>query len=623
MPRLLIIVVVIGAAVLAALAYVARGWLLTSAPPAVRDRVLGTLLGYRAEYDVMIPMKDGTRLATNLYLPTRYDPPYPTVLVRLMYGKDTYFEARQWVTKFAPRGYAVAVQDMRGRYKSEGTFAPYRHDAEDGSATVDWLAVQPWSNGKVGTIGCSGLGETQILLAAERNPHHAAMVAIAAGGAIGSAGNRYGYFGLFEGGVFNLAAGLGWFANSGSKTPGAEFDGKVADIGQALNRLPLVDLVRNLRSDPTDYDEFVSTPLDDVYWREMGFITDDAHFATPAININSWHDQTIADTLVLSELMKRNGDKESRSNHHVIVGPGLHCDMEMAGARGTVGALALGPNAAQPYKEWFAAWFDEVLKGDASNALELPPYRFYVLGEDRWFDTESWPPPGVRETRWYLGGDTPANSVEGGGTLAREPPLGRERYDEFRYDPADPVPTRGGPICCAGKMSEEAGPVDQRDVEARRDVLVYTSPALEQGLRIAGPITAELFVASSAKDTDFTAKLVDVDPDGRALNIQEGALRMRYRDGFTLPVMMRPGEVYKARVDMRAIAYFLQPGHRLRLEIASSNFPRLERNLNTGGRNFDETVGVVAANRVFTTADQPSAVVIPEWPETSGAKPYP
>lgn len=230
-------------------------------------------------------------------------------------------------------------------------------------------------------------------------------------------------------------------------------------------------------------------------------------------------------------------------------------------------------------------------------------------------DSARWPPSGVAFTRRYLDSTSAANSKNGGGTLERERPEGAGRHEEFRHDPDDPVPTRGGPVCRTGNPTDRSGPIEQHDVESRNDVLVFTSAPLSQGLRMAGPLAAEHYVSSYARDTDFIVKLVDVRPDGTVLNIQEGALRMRYRDSFTHPRLMSPGKIYQARVDMRAIAYYLPPGHRLRLQISSSIFPRLERNLNTGGNNFDETIVVVALNRVYASRDYSSAVIIPEWLE--------
>jgi len=596
-------------ALLAGFAYLNRHWILRSFPASILDPVLGTALGFRVERDVMLPMRDGVHLATDLLIPTRHRPPYPTILSRTPYPKDAYSGLY-----FVRRGYVAAMQSMRGKFPSEGVFAPYRGDSADGSDTVDWLARQSWSNGKVGTMGCSALGETQLLLARERNPRHAAMVALGAGGAIGSAGGRYGYFGVFEGGIFNLASGFGWFLLNGGKTPGTRLEGSV-DVARAVQGLPVAGLVARYRPDPTDFDEFVTRPLGDPYWRELGYISDEDRFSTPALIVNTWHDQTVADTLVLAEVFRRNWvGNPAAPSQHVIIGPGNHCDIEGAAASGRVGELPLGKNAAQPYWEWYAAWFDYWLKGEAGRKPDLPPYRFYVLGEDRWADSTDWPPRGVIERRWYLGGTGAANSAAGAGVLTLAPPADIDRHDEFRYDPANPVPSRGGPLCCTGDPAEVSGPADQREVESRNDVLVYTSPPLRDGLRMAGPLKAELYVSSSALDTDMVVKLVHVRPDGTAINIQEGALRMRYRDGFTNPKRMQPHQVYRVLVDLRAIAYYLPPGHRFRLQVTSSNFPRLERNLNTGGNNFDETTGVVALNRVYTTRDRASAVVIPEWP---------
>ena len=600
-------------------AYLGRGWILTHVPARILYPVLSTVFGFRVERDVMIPMRDGVRLAANIYYPTRRAPPFPTVLVRTPYDKTSFGENRNDILLFLRKGYAVAAQDMRGKFHSEGEFTPFRGDAEDGSDTVDWLARQPWSNGRVGTFGCSSQGDTQMMLARERNPRHAALIAGASGGAIGSAGGRYS-FGSYEGGVYNLASGFTWFVQSGGKTPAASLQRPI-DYVRALQELPIAGLVRRFREDPTDFDDYVSRPLSDPYWHTLGYISDEDHFSTPALIINTWHDPSVGDTLALAEVMKRNWEGgPSRSRQHVVIAPGLHCDFWGAADTGRVGDLPVSQAAAQPYNKWYIAWFDYWLRDEADRKLDLPAYRFYVLGEDRWADSDEWPPRGVTYARWYLGGARAANSADGGGTLERRPPDSADRYDEFRYDPSNPVPTRGGPVCCTGNVAQASGPADQRGIESRKDVLVYTSAPLQAGLRMAGPLSADLYVSSSARDTDFVVKLVDVRPDGTALNIQEGALRMRYRDGFTRPTLMRTGEIYRARIDVRAIAYYLPAGHRLRVQISSSNFPRLERNLNTGGNNFDESVGVIALNRVYTTRDHASVVLIPEWPDLPTAK---
>jgi putative CocE/NonD family hydrolase len=598
----------------AAFAFQQRAALFARLPASARDFISGLRLGFDLERNVMVPMPDGVRLATNMYFPRdKGADKYPTVLVRLPYDKDRYGEAIQIANFFAGKGYVVAVQDMRGKFASEGEFTPSKDDGVDGSATVDWIARQPWSNGRVGTFGCSALGEAQILLARMRNPHHTALIAQGAGGAMGSAAGRYTYFGQFEGGIFELASGFGWFLDNGSKRPGFHDKRAAVDMGKAIWDLPSIGLVQRYRQDPTDYEDFLSKPLADPYWRGLGYVADEDRFATPALIVNSWQDQTVAETLVLSEVMKRNADTEAaRTHHHVIIGPGNHCNFVEAGDKREVGQIPLGPQSQQPYWEWFLAWFDYWLRDQKDGLPQLPPYKFYVMGEDRWIESEQWPPQAVQYQNWYLGGEAAANSVRGKGSLQPVAPApGQPTQDELVYDPLKPVRTLGGPICCTGNPEEIQGPADQRTIEEREDVLVYTSPPLEKGLRIAGPLKADLYVSSSAKDTDFTAKLVDVWPDGRAYNVQEGALRMRYREGYTSPALLQPGEVYRVTVDMRAIAHYFAPGHRVRLQVSSSNFPRLERNLNTGGNNYDETHPVVAHNRVLRSAEHPSALVLP------------
>jgi len=603
MPRNLMWLLGLGVAVLLLLAIAAfqASRVVGSMPPAVRDTIRGLRHGFEVERDVMVPMPDGVRLAANLYLPRKRkgEERLATVLVRLPYNKNTYGEAVDAGEFFSSHGYAVVVQDMRGRFASEGEFTPSQADAVDGAATLDWIAAQPWSNGRVGTYGCSSLGESQVMLATQRNPHHAAMIAQGAGGAVGTAAGRYTYFGLYEGGIFNLASGFGWFLDNGGKTPGHSRPEGV-DLSAALRELPSVSLVRNHRTDLTDFDRFISTPLSDPYWRGLGYISDEDRFATPAMLVNSWQDQTVADTLVLAQLM---GDRAQS----VIIGPGNHCSFHEAAEQGAVGDLPVGNAAAQPYREWYLAWFNHWLRDSTASLPDLPRYLYYVMAEDRWLGADRWPPAETRFESWYLD--------DAHGLVASAPPT--PGSDAYQYDPMNPTPTRGGPICCTGDAADRSGPVNQQDVESRSDVLVYTSAAFEQGLRIVGPLKLRVFVSSSAPDTDFVAKLVDVSPDGTALNVQEGALRMRYRNGFDKPVLMTSGEVYEATIDMRAIAHWFRPGHRVRLQIASSNFPRLERNLNTGGNNFDETSGVVALNRVYHGGATASAVILPVNPAAS------
>ncbi|MDI9238355.1 CocE/NonD family hydrolase [Lysobacter sp. LF1] len=559
----------------------------------------------RIDDDVRIVMPDGTPLAGTLYRPRGADSPLPTIYVRLPYDRRRYGEALGEGMFFARNGYAVLVQDVRGKFESGGDdFVPWRHATADGAATLDWIAAQPWSNGKVGTIGCSALGELQYALARANHPAHAAMIPMAAGGAAGDVAGQAGYFGAFEGGVFQLASAAGWFSKHGLKASHGPWP-ETLDMAGTLRTLPTLDVVRRVRPGANAYEDFLQTSLGDPRWRALDYVSEDDRPRVPALVIDTWGDPSLSGTLAITEAVRRHSP-DAAANQHVVIAPGNHCEHELIAGIGRFGDLPVR-NADRPYREWYLAWFDYWLRGKGDGLAKLPAYQFFVLNEQRWLSSTQWPPAESRVQAWYLGSGGRANGRDGDGVLALQP--AREtNADEFLYDPLHPVPSRGGPLCCTGDPTQQSGPVDQRDVEVRDDVLVYTSAPLQAPLRIAGPLRAQLVVSSSAPDTDFVARLVDVSPDGRAINIQEGALRARYRDGVERPSPMTPGKRYVLDVPMRSIAYLLPAGHRLRLDITSSSFPRLERNLNTGGRNYDESAPAKALNRIFHGGDAVSFV---------------
>jgi putative CocE/NonD family hydrolase len=297
----------------------------------------------------------------------------------------------------------------------------------------------------------------------------------------------------------------------------------------------------------------------------------------------------------------------ARGNQFVIIAPGTHCSYGSATERTIVGERDLG-DARIDVLDLQVRWFDYWLKGIDNGVTDRPRIQYYLMGANRWRTAERWPVPGTRLTSIYLRSEGKANGLDGDGRLSFEPPT-RDGFDSFVYDPASPVPSLGGHACCTG-TDTESGSYDQTRIERRNDVLVYTSASLEKGIEVTGPLALTLYVSSSAPDTDFTAKLVDVYPDGRAFNVQEGALRMRYREGFDKDLRMWPGEIYEARIDLHVTSNFFGPGHRIRIEISSSNFPRWDRNLNTGGNNYDESKGVVANNKVHHSTQYPSSVTI-------------
>ena len=565
--------------------------------------------GVSIDHGVRIAMPDGVALASSLYLPRGPRQALPTVLIRLPYDRLRYDEAVRSALWFARHGYAVMVQDVRGKFDSQGEFAPWEHATTDGVATLDWIVRQGWSNGKVGTFGCSALGEMQYSLARARHPAHAAMIASAAGGAWGIAAPNLDQGGFYEGGVLQLATTFGWSLHNGARDPKVALAERV-DIPAALETLPLQDMISRLQQGHNVFTDYLRLPPADVGWRRFDLVQPEDRVDVPALVINSWGDANIEATLLLAEKARRDGAAQGVTlRQHVVIPPGNHCDYIGTMGSGKFGVLEV-KNAQRPYGDWYLRWFNRQLRGTGEGLQDMPAYQFYVVGEGRWLAASQWPPEHTQVQRWHLGSGGRANSRSGDGTLSPTRG-GGAAFDQFVADPMDPVPSRGGPMCCTGNPADRPGPAEQADVEQRQDVLVYTSAPLTQPLRIAGSLRAHLTLSSSAPDTDVVVRLVHVWPDGRATSIQEGALRLRYRDGPKRAAPLQPGQKVTVEVPMRSMAYLLPAGHRLRLHVAGSSFPRLERNLNTGGNNFDETRGAVARNTLHHADGAESYLELP------------
>lgn len=558
---------------------------------------LRLLEGVSRRGGLRVAMPDGVALATDIYLPKARSGPVPAILVRLPYGRTRYWEARHWISLFAPAGYAVVVQDMRGRWGSEGQFAPWRHAAGDGTATLDWITEQGWSDGQVATVGCSALGESQVVLAAHGPESLRAILPIGAGGAIGTAGGLSQFFGTFEGGIPTLAGLFGWFANYGGQT--AAFMAKPEDIDYpaALATLPILNAVADVRDDPTGYEWMLEHFEDTAAMAAAGYIQDTDRFATPAFLVDGWYDPNVNATLALARQMARDGVLQ-----HVMIGPGRHCDFGRAFGDGAVGDIPVDGSQARDMDTLYLTWMDHLLR--RGPAPDLPPYLVYVMVEDTWLASPSWPPPGAETQQLFLDGPT----------LTQAPPPHRS-HRGLVSDPTSPVPTIGGAICCTGNPDLRTGPLDQRPIEGREDLLVYDSAPLTAPLRLAGPIAARLWLEADVPDTDVVVRLTDVSPDGRSITIQEGALRLRYRDGFAAPRLMTPGEVVEARVTLRDIAYLVRAGHRLRLHVAGSSFPRLARNLGGRGDPARESVAHTARVTLHSGADTPSRLIFSALPD--------
>ncbi len=583
----------------------------------------------------MVPMRDGVRLSTDLYFPEISDEKLPTVLIRTPYNKNSFRESekRGQAYMFASQGFVVAVQDCRGKFESEGIYSPPAgHEAEDGYDAVQWISKQPWSNGKVGTIGCSYPGEVQAAQAPLRAPNLTCMIP-QNGPMIGAANGRYRYWTGFKGGVLDFAATLPWYFESGSKyslkPPPGLSDSEVREIRkfyepsvskapevdwEKINwTLPIVDIMDRVGAPPNDFRKLITTDFGDPWWHDvMGYYDGTEKIDVPALHMSTWYDPSVEETIFEFNYFRKNSVSEtSANNQFVIIAPTTHCGFERAKEHTIVGDRDVG-DARKDWNGIYLKWFDYWLKGIENGITNMPKVQYYTMGSNEWHSADVWPLPETQYTKYYLHSHGHANSRNGDGLLSTKRPE-KESSDRFIYDPGNPVPSVGGQR--GTSYGTKAGAVDQAKVEIRNDVLVYTTPALEKDIELTGPITAILYVSSSAKDTDFTAKLVDVYPDGTAYNIQQGILRARYREGFTKKVWMKKGEVYKIQIDVDATSNTFKKGHKIRVQVSSSDFPLFERNLNTGGNNYDETEWVVAENTIHHSRKYPSHFILPKIQE--------
>jgi len=596
---------------------------------------------------LLVPMRDGIRLSTDVYLPGQPGERFPVILIRTPYNKNMFRKGSQVGTfplgphDFAAHGYAVVVQDTRGKFESEGVF-DYSADFRDGPDTIEWAASQPWSNGKIGTYGCSALGETQYRQATQRNPHLAAMVPQAAGTI-----SRY-RTDFFHGGALELADLVGWLRENGSKinyVPSVRPEGDAlpywaeyfkpqavlpeVNYPELMSHLPVIDIMKKAGSPPTDYEEQIKafpppTDLDGIergeftnpWWKRSGYIKSTDRFDVPALHINGWYDWGVAETLNMFNQLRVNADSNrARDNQFAIISPADHCASESATEDTVIGTRHMG-DARLAYSDIYLRWFDHWLKGADNSVTKMPKLQIYVMGKNQWRGENEWPLARTRFTNYYLHSAGDANSLFGNGVLSTEIPMDQPA-DVYFSDPRNPVPYAVAPVEPTGPRSWylRQGAFDQSAVQARNDVLVYTTPPLKDGVEVTGPLQVVLYVSSSAKDTDFVAKLVDVYPDGTAYDLQVGILRARYREGFDRTVFMQPGGVYQVRINLHATSNYFRAGHRIRLEVTSSNFPRFDRNLNTGGNNYDETIGVIARNVIHHSRQYPSHVILPVIPE--------
>lgn len=562
----------------------------------------------RLEHHVQVPMRDGVTLSADIYRPD-VEGRFPTLLLRTPYSNNAPDEIQdsKW---YAERGYVVVNQDVRGRYDSNGQFYAYKNEADDGYDTDEWIAKQPWSNGKIGTVGGSYLGYTQLTQGIRGSKH---LTSIAADVTSSDIYDGWAYVD----GAFVLGFALPWGA---AMIDGHINQGGLYDWPKIFQHLPIATADEAAGHVNRAYRDWLSHPRrDDPYWNNISFEREAQKISVPLLVVGGWYDIFLRGALRDDINIRKNSPTAlGRESKRLMIGPWVHS--KNAGSRvsdpslpktGPNRSIDFGPDAQVDWRKLYLRWHDYWLKGIDNGVATEPPVKLFVMGENRWRYEQEWPLARTQYTKYYLRSGGHANGVAGDGTLGTARPAGAAA-DKFTYDPASPVQTLGGNVCCS---SVPNGPRDQRLVESRDDVLIYTTEVLTEAVEVTGPIAMKLFAATTGTDTDWTAKLVDVHPDGYAQNVQDGIIRARYRHGKDQPAaLLEPGKIYEYDIDMWATSNVFLPGHRIRIEIASSNFPRFDRNLNTGEDPATGTRMQKAQQTIYHSAKYPSHVVLPIIP---------
>ncbi len=565
----------------------------------------------KVDHNVSVTMRDGVILRGDIFRPDA-EGKFPALLQRTPYRRSSWGFDMDFAQRAASQGYIVFLQDVRGRYTSDGDWAPFVHESEDGYDTIEWLAAQPYSNGKVGMFGGSYVGATQMLAAISNPPHLAGICPVV------TASNYHDGW-TYQGGAFEQ-----WFDESW--TSGLAQDTLLRKIEQNpsapedVNALPLTTYPILKLDPPTRTDtsstaiapyflDWLAHPNYDEYWKRVSIEEHVADIHVPALHIAAWYDIFLGGSLRnYIGIKSKGGSEEARKNQRLVVIIGGH-----AGGGRKIGVVDFGPEAEKfNENELMLHWYDFLFKGVQNEFATGRPVKIFVMGSNQWREEDDWPLGRAKSTKYFLHSNGAANSSLGNGSLTTSAPA-NEPADKFTYDPAKPVPTVGGPLCCDANHLA-AGPRDQQSVEKRDDVLVYSTAPMERDLEVTGPVRLEFFASSSAVETDFTAKLVDVYPDGTAINLTEGILRAKYRDSQISPTPLTPDKVYPLAIDLWATSNVFRAGHRIRLEVSSSNFPRFDRNLNTGEPAATSNKWVSAINTILHDSEHPSALVLPVAP---------
>lgn len=546
------------------------------------------------QLDLQIPMRDGVKLYAALYRPAQGDT-FPVLLLRTPYSTQ-HPRYVPWALHFVQHGYAVVMQDVRGRYESEGEWRPYIDETSDGHDTLQWLGQQPWCDGNIGTFGVSYNGFTQILPAPLRSPYLKALVPIA------NQEDNYGH--MRYNGLIHLENSMNfiWLGRRTNQNVPRE----LLDWEQVYRRLPLVSALDDIADRPF-YRDIVRHATFDDFWKSYSMKGKYGQVEAPAYFITGWYDNLVHEMFKCYAGWK-NGARtpEARAQTRLLVGPWTHAQI---GSADPFGDISFGSAAAVDIPAEHVRWYDQRLRGLDTGIDEEPPVRIFVMDANVWRSADEWPLPNTRYTPYYLHSQGRANSLHGDGTLSLEPPAD-ESPDTFTYNPHEPVPSLGG----QSMLAANTGPRDRRPVERRDDVLVYSTEPLAKDVEVTGPVEMTLYAASSAPDTDFTATLVDVYPEGKAIIICEGIIRASFRQSYEAPTPIEPGQVYEYKFSLWETSNLFRAGHRIRVEISSSNFPRFDRNQNTGHPQGMDADVQLAQQTIFHNAQYPSHITLPVIP---------
>lgn len=549
--------------------------------------------------NVPVKMRDGVTLIADIYRP-KAQGKFPVLLTRTPYNRRDPMTG----TFLASHGYVVVLQDTRGRFDSGGEFYPFQYESNDGYDTIEWAAALDVSNGMVGMFGGSYVGATQMLAAIAKPPHLKAIFPYV------TASEYYDGW-TYQNGAWMQAFSSTWTTGLAQDTLRRKAAG-MSNFGEWVKQLPVEEY--KLIGQPTVADvapyfrDWIEHERSDDYWKRWKISDHYSELDIKALHSGGWHDIFLKGSIGNYVGMRKSAaTPEARGNQRLLVGPWAHA---ATSAEGKIGDVTFGKQAVLDMNGTIVKWMDYALKGVKNEFAGDSPVRIFVMGENVWRDEKEFPLARTQYTKHYFHSTKGANTAGGDGSLSTKAP-GAEKPDTFEYDPANPVPTVGGRLCCGGTMP---GPFSQQPNESRADVLVFSTPVLERDVEVTGYITVELFAASSAVDTDFTALIADVDANGYARFLTDGIVRARYRNSTERAELIEPGKPYKYTIDLWATSNVFKAGHRIRVYISSSNFPRFNRNLNTGEPTMKGTKMVKARQTIYHDAEHPSAIVLPIIP---------